>query len=517
MSIHQDRTGKKSRKPAGITRTDGLPADPETASMSGEPGANDVRQTTSLDQFLDELRDVHEESHTEIVSRRSAGDGPRDVKQLAQELVRSKALTKYQAAAIYQGKSKGLFVGPYIVLDKLGKGGMGTVFKVRHRDHRDAVFALKVLRLSFSRKNKAVVERFRKEAEALARIEHPNIVWCFEPVSVVNGAFYHVMEFVDGQDLKSLVETNGRFPVWQAIDVLLQAARGLQFAHSRRIIHRDIKPANLMLDRTGTLRILDFGLARVVLADSWIPDSDGGVDTATGAVMGTIPYMSPEQASDSKRADARSDIYSLGCTLHYLLTGRPPYEGRTWSEMFLAHRENPIPSLKAVRHSVPDHLDRLFKRMLAKNPADRPQTMASVIAKIELALDESRARPGSSHTIPIRPDEPDERDVGPNIDLSVLQIDLPATAGRNEIYYTGRRLRPPAGPWDLSPLVRYLALAGALTALLILLIEWVMLGVLGAELQPVVKTVALRVPRTSAALGQLSPEISVSSLGCRSD
>src|SRR5262249_26287882 len=159
-----------------------------------------------------------------------------------------------------------------------------------------------------------------------------NIVSVFEHVREVDGVYYVVMEYVEGRDLKFLVEKMGVFPVAQAIEYLLQAAKGLQVAHSLKIIHGDIKPANLMLDRTNnTVRILNLGVARVLHPDPWLHDQ--GEDATTRAVMETIPYIAPEQATDSEKADARSDIYSLGCTLHFLLTGRPPYRGRTWSEM----------------------------------------------------------------------------------------------------------------------------------------------------------------------------------------
>jgi serine/threonine protein kinase len=431
----------------------------------------------SLDQFLAELRLLHRGSFRDLVGRLSTGKGPPDVARVAHELVRIKVLTPYQAAALFQNKGKGLFVGPYVVLDKIGKGGMGMVFKAVHREDQ-AVVALKVLPPSFPRRNRAVVEQFRREAESLARLHHPNIVRCFEPVKEVDGVYYLVMEHVEGRDLRFLVEKIGVFPVAQAIECLLQTARGLQSAHTLKIIHRDIKPANLMLDHTNTVRILDFGLARVLLPDPWLLDTGDGA--ARRSITGTIPYMSPEQATDSEGADARSDIYSLGCTLHFLLTGRPPYRGRTWSELIQAHRQAPIPSLKAARPSVPAYLDDLFRRMLAKDPADRPRTMASVIASTELALAESRARP-SSETIPIRlPDEPDDPDIEPMVSLDALKVECPAKLRPEEIY-TGRRLRPPVGPWTFTPLARYLLLAGALTAALIILIELLLLNARGAE------------------------------------
>jgi serine/threonine protein kinase len=462
------------RQPGRATPEIPLSTSREVGSTNAPSGAKPAPAT--LDQFLSELRLVHRGSFSELVGRLSTEEGPPDVARVADELVRIQVLTPYQAAALHRGDGKGLLVGPYVVLDRIGPGGAGMAFKAVHREHR-AVVALKVLPPSFDRGNRAVVERFRREAESLARIHHPNIARCFGHVKGADGVSYLVTEYVEGRDLEFLVEKMGVFPVGQAIECLLQAARGLQSAHSLQIIHRDVKPANVMLDRTNTARILDFGLARIILPDPWGHDKDD--IAATQAIMGTIPYMSPEQANDPMRADARSDIYSLGCTLHFLLTGRPPYAGRTWSEMYLAHRQAPIPSLKAACPSAPDYLDDLFVRMLAKDPADRPRTMASVIASIELALAELRAKPPSLQTIPVRC--PDEPDLEPTVNLDDPEIEHPAKLRPKEIYYTGRRLRPPDGPWDFTPLAKYLLLAGALVVALIILVELLLLNARGAE------------------------------------
>jgi serine/threonine protein kinase len=251
-----------------------------------------------------------------------------------------------------------------------------------------------------------------------------------------------------------------------------------------------------MLDTHGMVRILDFGLARLALPDTWV--DEGSDKTQTGAIMGTIPYMSPEQAVDSKRVDARSDIYSLGCTLHFLLTGRPPYTGENWSQMFLAHRESPIPSLKAARRSVPDHIEDLFTRMLAKDPTNRPRTMASVIASIELAVARSRARAPSSQTIPTR--HPDDYRAEPVFSLDDLKIEVPSRGRRRKrIYYVGRRLRPPEGPWDFRPLVMYLLMAGAAIIAAIVIIELLRLNIGGAK--PADRAAA----GDAAVPGELSP------------
>ncbi len=308
----------------------------------------------------------------------------------AAELIRLGKLTPYQAAAIRQGKTKGLSIGEYIVLDKIGSGGMGLVFKARHRQLARIV-ALKLLPPSFSRDRAAVI-RFRREAAAAAKFRHRNIVAAID-AGETHGLLFLVMEFVEGRDLSRTVKEKGPLSVEQAIDCIIQATRGLQEAHDHGIVHRDIKPANLLLDPTGTVKVLDLGLARVSQQDPIAAAGGSELDlTVSGSFVGTVDYVSPEQAYDPRLADNRSDIYSLGCTLHYLLTGKAPFGGQTFMERLLGHRERPIPSLFASRHDVPEALDAAFRSLLAKSPADRPQTMAAVAVALEECRKSSRRK-----------------------------------------------------------------------------------------------------------------------------
>jgi formylglycine-generating enzyme required for sulfatase activity len=232
-------------------------------------------------------------------------------------------------------------------------------------------------------KQAGAVERFRREVEAAAKLSHPNIVTAYD-ADEHQGMHYLAMEYVEGKDLATVVKDHGPLPVRQAVECILQAARGLQYAHEQGIVHRDIKPGNLLLDKKGTVKILDMGLALIAGAEAAL----GGPErlTATGQVMGTCDYMSPEQALDSHVADHRTDIYALGCTLYRLLTGHPPYRGETLMQILLAHRENQIPSLCEARPEVPAELDACFQRMLAKEPGDRYQSMAEVVAELETVL-----------------------------------------------------------------------------------------------------------------------------------
>jgi serine/threonine protein kinase len=301
-----------------------------------------------------------------------------DAQELAKLLVRGLKLTKYQAQVIYQGKQKGLKFGEYTVLDKLGEGGMGVVLRARHgRMEREV--AIKVLPAR-SLQNQESVNRFYKEVRAAAKLIHPNIVTAFD-ASENAGTHYLVLEFVDGKDLSEILRDSGPLPVAQAVECTIQAARGLEYAHSKGLVHRDIKPANLLLDKDGTVKILDLGLARLEHENA----SRDGL-TKSGQIMGTVDYMSPEQARDTKHADARADIYSLGCTLYRLLTGMPVYERDSIMNKMMAHAGDPIPNLTSVRADVPERLNTVFQKMVAKRADDRQQTMTEVIADLSAAL-----------------------------------------------------------------------------------------------------------------------------------
>jgi WD40 repeat protein/serine/threonine protein kinase/Leucine-rich repeat (LRR) protein len=304
---------------------------------------------------------------------------PEDGAALAKELVRQGKLTKFQAQAIYQGKTK-LILGDYVVLDRIGQGGMGQVYKAEHRT-MERVVALKTLPASATKSEKAV-QRFHREVKVAARLSHPNIVTAHD-AGESHGVHYLVMEYVDGSNLASFVRQHGRLPVDTALDYIIQAARGLEFAHKKQVIHRDIKPSNLLLDSEGTVKVLDMGLARL---NETVRSEEATAQetlTGTGQAMGTIDFMPPEQAENTKAADERSDIYSLGCTLFYLLTGRSVYGGDTTVQRLLAHRDAAVPSLRTERPDVPERVDVLFQNMVAKKPDDRYGTMAEVIVELE--------------------------------------------------------------------------------------------------------------------------------------
>jgi eukaryotic-like serine/threonine-protein kinase len=307
----------------------------------------EVAMSVGLEQFQQQIATSGLMSAEELaawIDQLPADSRPQDSRQLARELVRQKKLTAFQAQQIYAGKGRSLILGNYVILDKLGQGGMGMVLKAQHR-RMERVVALKVISPKAVRSPEALA-RFHREVKAAARLEHPNIVIAHDADEAA-GTHFMVMQYVEGSDLSAMVRQHGPLAVGRALDCILQAARGLQYAHEHGVVHRDIKPANLLLDEQGTVKILDMGLARL--------DSAGVQQdelTGTGQIMGTVDYMAPEQAVDTKHADARADIYSLGVTLWYLLTGRHLYAGETPLEKIMAHQTKPIPSLRAARPEV---------------------------------------------------------------------------------------------------------------------------------------------------------------------
>ena len=348
-------------------------------------------QTVSADDFLNGLRrcglmgegEVDQLLH-DLSWDGSAGDS--DGSSLAKLLIDNRKLTKFQAKLLLRGRWQGLVLGNYAILEKLGQGGMGAVFKARHtRMSRDV--CLKVVNAA-GRQSPAVIERFRNEARALAALSHPNIVVAHD-ANESKGIPYLVMEYVEGDDLAKRIRKDGPLSVAETLSVVIQTARALQYAHAEGITHRDIKPHNLVARTDPTtnemsVKVLDLGLARFDTLMTNNPDASLlAAMTNTGVVIGTVDYMSPEQALDSRNADARSDIYSLGCTIFFLLTGRPPFQGDTVMQRLVAHREQLPPSLcDFLTDGVTPQFNAVVQKMLAKNPDARYQSMDGLLADL---------------------------------------------------------------------------------------------------------------------------------------
>jgi serine/threonine protein kinase len=241
-------------------------------------------------------------------------------------------------------------------------------------------------------KSSATIKRFQQEAQAAARLSHPNIVAAYD-ADEANGAHFLVMEFVEGTPLSDLLDKQGPLPIRDAVNYITQACRGLAYAHGEGIIHRDIKPSNLFLDKTGVIKIMDMGLARVDAPAAKPTDATAAENlTAFGQLMGTFDYMAPEQAEDARKADHRSDIYSVGCTLFRLLTGRPPYYAETAVHKIIAHRDHAVPSLVEARKGCTKELNAIFHLMVAKKADDRYQSMNDLITDLGMYLNGGMVR-----------------------------------------------------------------------------------------------------------------------------
>jgi serine/threonine-protein kinase len=298
----------------------------------------------------------------------SEADG-QDARQVAAELIRRGWLTPFQVNQVFQGRARNLVLGPYVLLERLGQGGMGQVYKARHA-LMDRLVALKVLRAELLLDNPLALDRFRREIQAAGKLTHPNVVLAHD-ANEIGQTFFLVMEYVAGEDLARLLNQRGPLPPAEAADYIRQAALGLQHAHEHGLVHRDIKPSNLIRAADGgVVKILDLGLARLHAGDQ----GQAGALTHEGSIMGTPDYIAPEQASDSRTADIRADIYSLGCTLYHLLTGQPPFPSGSIPQKLLKHQQATPTPIEQLRPDAPPALAAVVRKMMAKQLQERYQT-----------------------------------------------------------------------------------------------------------------------------------------------
>jgi eukaryotic-like serine/threonine-protein kinase len=296
-----------------------------------------------------------------------------DPESLIGDLVKRGLLTRYQARRLWKGEGAGLFLSQYVLLDKLGDGGMGSVFRARHT-RMDREVALKVMKPE-KLANPEAVRRFHREIRAAATLSHENVVMAFDADQAGDVHFF-AMEFVDGTTLDRYVRQNGPLPVPEACEYVRQAALGLQHAHEKGLIHRDIKPGNLLLSKSGVVKISDLGL---VLVDQRTGPAASRI-TGQGFTVGTPDFLAPEQARNPRGADIRADIYSLGCTFYYLLTGEFPYPHGTPTQKILQHSREPMPM--PARDDVPAGVKAVLTKMTAKKPEKRYATPAAVAAAL---------------------------------------------------------------------------------------------------------------------------------------
>ena len=326
-----------------------------------------------------------------------------DVKTLAKYLAQRGWLTVYQVNQILVGRAQDLVYGPYLIHDRIGEGGVSQVFKAWHTG-KNCVVALKVIRQELL-SNPEAYARFQREMHAVACLSHPNIVSSIDS-DLVGQTNFFAMEYVEGTDLGKLVQLTGPLKIPIACDYIRQAALGLQHAHEHGLVHRDIKPPNLFLKGAtlpsipagqkpspgsgsipavtgkGEIKILDMGLAR--LREASVPSGENVVAlTQEGTMMGTPDYLAPEQARNAKTADIRSDIYSLGCTFYFLLTGHPPFPGNSVMQKLFQHQKEEAKPIESIRTNVPPGLSPILKKMMTKQPADRYQTPGEIAKALE--------------------------------------------------------------------------------------------------------------------------------------
>lgn len=323
-----------------------------------------------------------------------------DTQAVVAELLRRGRLTPYQAREVHRGRGAALTVGRYVLLNLVGEGGMGRVFQARDTRLGREV-ALKVIRREkLARPN--VLYRFHQEMRAAGKLSHPNVVLALD-AGEAGGTHFIAMEYVEGIDLSRLVQSRGPLAVPQACDYVRQAALGLQHAADQGLVHRDVKPSNLLVTPRGEVKVLDLGLAMLKGG----PDADRAPHA--GLVLGTPDFLAPEQARDPLGVDSRTDVYALGATLYYLLTGRPPFDGPGPADKVAQHVSAPPPGAQASRPEVPPRLDAVIRWMMAKRPEDRPQTPA----RAALALAPFCAPPGQPvecpEPVPVPAGRPVER------------------------------------------------------------------------------------------------------------
>jgi serine/threonine protein kinase len=324
---------------------------------------------STVDEFLDLVRKsgvVDEKRLNQYADKlRTAGTLPVETNKLAGLLIRDGIVTHFQAEQILQGKWRRFTIGKYKVLERLGSGGMGSVYLCEHKLMRRRV-AVKVLPTAKAAEPSSL-ERFYREARAVASLDHPNIVHAYD-IDQDETLHFLVMEYVDGSSLQDIIKKSGPMDAERAAHYVYQAALGLEHAHAAGLVHRDIKPGNLLVDRSGTVKILDMGLARF-----FNDEEDILTKKYDENVLGTADYLAPEQAVDSHEADTRADIYSLGGTFYYLLTGRTPFEEGTVAQKLIWHQTRQPKPVSTFRSDVPPALLAIIDKMMAKRPEDRYQ------------------------------------------------------------------------------------------------------------------------------------------------
>jgi serine/threonine protein kinase len=398
----------------------------------------------SAPDFIDLLKRsklIPEDRIARAVQGIPGGAATPPIDRLATAFVRAGLITKFQARQLAQGRYKRFTIADkYLLLEHIGTGGMGAVYLCEHMLMR-RLCAVKVLPVDKIASDPSALERFFREARAVAALDHPNIVQAYD-IDKFDQVHYLVMEYVDGTSLQEIVTRglarNMPFPVIRAVHAIAQAAAGLQHAHELGLIHRDIKPGNLLLDRTGTIKVLDLGLARFF---------DHRHDGLTkrfddNCVLGTADYLSPEQAT-MVDVDARADIYGLGGTLYFLLTGSSPFPTGSVAQKLVAHQVQKPKPVSDFRSDVPAELLAILETMMAKDPAERYPNCLALLEALE---------PWTSEPI----DPPPSHEMPDHCPAVLGRMEAAGAAGRSSITKSisgVMRALPRSGSGILRPLV----------------------------------------------------------------
>ena len=350
---------------------------------------------TTVEEFADLIRKsaVLDDSRVSayIQKLKESGDVSKDLNSVAGMFVRDGLLTYFQAEQFLQGRWKRFTIGKYKVLERLGSGGMGQVFLCEHKLMRRRV-AVKVLPTAKAA-DPSSLERFYREARAVAALDHQNIVRAYD-IDQDDNLHFIVMEYVDGSSLQDMIRKGGQMDPTRAAHYIYWSAIGLQHAHENGLIHRDIKPGNILVERQGVVKILDLGLARF-----FNDDQDLLTKKYDENILGTADYLAPEQAVDSHSVDGRADIYSLGATFYYMLTGQPPFAEGSIAQKLLWHQTRRPKSATEYRSDIPPSLVAVLEKMMAKKPEDRYAT-PNELAEALLPFTQTRIPPPPDEEMP---------------------------------------------------------------------------------------------------------------------
>ncbi len=346
----------------------------------------------SVSGLLEAIRSssiLSERQSEKLEANMAGGDYPGEAAELSSRLVADGILTEYQARQFVKGKSQGLILGSYVILEFLGKGTMGKVYKASHR-MMGRVVALKILDSRYV-SNPRVLARFRREMQLVGRLDHPNVVRAFD-ADRIGDCHFIAMEYASGPTLEGLLKARGVLPPADVVYFASQAADGLAHAHAQGVLHRDVKPSNLLLTEGRKIKVLDFGLGTLLEKEDLLTAL-----TSAGFAVGTPDYISPEQARMVK-IDGRSDLYSLGCTMYHLLSGQLPFKGESSMDCIVSRIAGQAVPIGEVRPGLPPRLTQAIEKLMATSPDKRYQTAEEAAAALRSLL-----RPKNPAPVPSAP------------------------------------------------------------------------------------------------------------------